>query len=291
MMPTYILTSVSTRIKTEARVIAFVTIEMLALYINQIVYWLATCNQINNILKIAILESMLGVEKPYPSSVTLPQSWMVLSEFILSSWFVRLLEAFGFRYHNIFGALHVHTTNAIWNATTNRARCKNIVANRIHKALLYALVAQVVLASATAHALKCKSFTLKELEQQSVEQQRFDTNKVGTKGISIPCATSYNNVTTRKIHNLCFMIQCTMEAQATVLTHNDDNTNTPFTFDLKPTEFGTDNCATHHICFQRDLFVAIMGPESSIGVRGVSGSSTAEGIGTVKFRLKDGDGK
>ena len=38
MMPTYILTSVSTRIKTEARVIAFVTIEMLALYINQIVY-------------------------------------------------------------------------------------------------------------------------------------------------------------------------------------------------------------------------------------------------------------
>ena len=44
-------------------------------------------------------------------------------------------------------------------------------------------------------------------------------------------------------------------------------------FDLNPkgTEFGTDNCATHHICHDKSLFVGEIRPISNIGVKGISG--------------------
>ena len=56
-----------------------------------------------------------------------------------------------------------------------------------------------------------------------------------------------------------------------------------------PTEFGTDNCATHHICSQIELFTS-MCKSTTIGVKGVAGSSLAEGIGTVQFTITDEDG-
>ena len=60
-------------------------------------------------------------------------------------------------------------------------------------------------------------------------------------------------------------------------------------FDLNPkgTEFGTDNCATHHICYDKSLFVGDIRPISNIGVKGISGCAQAEGIGTVEFTLLD----
>ena len=56
-------------------------------------------------------------------------------------------------------------------------------------------------------------------------------------------------------------------------------------------EFGTDNCATHHICAEKSLFVGDITPLASVGVRGINGVSLAEGIGTVRFDVKDDDGK
>ena len=54
------------------------------------------------------------------------------------------------------------------------------------------------------------------------------------------------------------------------------------------TEFGTDNCATHHICLLLNIFTD-MGPAPKIGVTGVVGSLMASGIGTIECVLK-GDG-
>lgn len=53
-----------------------------------------------------------------------------------------------------------------------------------------------------------------------------------------------------------------------------------YSFANEPTEFGTDNCATHHICSILGLFIN-MRTADDIGVRGVNGSSLAAGIGSI----------
>ena len=53
-----------------------------------------------------------------------------------------------------------------------------------------------------------------------------------------------------------------------------------------PTEFGTDNCATHLIFSQPELFTSMI-KSTTIGVKGVAGSSSAEGIGAIKFTIQD----
>ena len=66
--------------------------------------------------------------------------------------------------------------------------------------------------------------------------------------------------------------------------------NEPFSFIHKSTEFGTDNCATNHICHQKELFVSISQVNNNIGVRGVSGDTKAAGLGSVRFTTKDDEG-
>ena len=69
-----------------------------------------------------------------------------------------------------------------------------------------------------------------------------------------------------------------------VAMHSED-----FSLNSNSTEFGTDNCATHHICSERELFVGEIKPISNIGVKGISGSAMAEGIGTIEFVIVDDD--
>ena len=70
-------------------------------------------------------------------------------------------------------------------------------------------------------------------------------------------------------------------------TSDVDMNSEDFSLNSNSTEFGTDNCATHHICSERDLFVGEIKPISNIGVKGISGSAMAEGIGTIEFTIVD----
>ena len=72
---------------------------------------------------------------------------------------------------------------------------------------------------------------------------------------------------------------------------DDDELTVNFAASNEPTEFGLDNCATHHICTNKRLFTNIIIPKKEIGVNGVTGSLTAEGIGTVQFRMQDDNEK
>jgi len=65
--------------------------------------------------------------------------------------------------------------------------------------------------------------------------------------------------------------------------------NSTISFQSEVTEFGTDNCATHHICSLLNLFTN-MRPALSLGVIGVAGSLMASGIGTIEFMLTDNKG-
>ena len=80
-----------------------------------------------------------------------------------------------------------------------------------------------------------------------------------------------------------------------VLASDDQSTSAPRTvamlFEPTVVEFGTDNCATHHICNNLSLFISPPIEVENVGIRGVSGSVSAEGIGTIQFSLQDDDGK
>ena len=69
----------------------------------------------------------------------------------------------------------------------------------------------------------------------------------------------------------------------------DKDAETAFT--SKHTEFGTDNCATHHICSDYNLFIkSTYKLIESIGVQGIAGRALAKGIGTVVFTVTDDNG-
>ena len=54
--------------------------------------------------------------------------------------------------------------------------------------------------------------------------------------------------------------------------------------------FGTDNCATHHICSDYNLFVkSTYRLIKSVGVQGIAGKEVAKGMSTVVIIFTDDD--
>ena len=87
--------------------------------------------------------------------------------------------------------------------------------------------------------------------------------------------------------NACFMTSTFALASG----KGDDIASNTFQFMPITAEFGADNCATQHICGLKELFITMKSPETTIGVRGISGVSIAESIGTVLFTLKYDNGR
>ena len=92
---------------------------------------------------------------------------------------------------------------------------------------------------------------------------------------------------------MCLVVEATDVGEILALADNTEGEmgNQTFTFDSKPTEFGTDNCATRHICYQEELYIGEIREIGNVGVKGISGSAVAAGIGTVQFTIKDSKGE
>ena len=90
---------------------------------------------------------------------------------------------------------------------------------------------------------------------------------------------------------LCFTSTTTNDIYPLILhntkAHGSDEN---MSFNSDTTEFGTDNCATRHICSLLNLFTD-MCPAPKIGVTGVAGSLMASGNGTVQFSVTDDNGE
>ena len=72
------------------------------------------------------------------------------------------------------------------------------------------------------------------------------------------------------------------------LVHSpEDAEGANYSLSSNPSEFALDNCATHHVCAQKEKFIYIEEPTEVIGVQGVSGRSYAKGIGVISFSIKD----
>ena len=71
----------------------------------------------------------------------------------------------------------------------------------------------------------------------------------------------------------------------------DRPSTTAFNFVPTKTEFGTDNYATQHICGTRQLLRTMKEPDFPIGVKEISGTLSAKGIGSITFAIVDDAGK
>ena len=58
-----------------------------------------------------------------------------------------------------------------------------------------------------------------------------------------------------------------------------------FAFLPEKPKFGMDNCATHHVCTDINMFIGEITKITNIGIRGVGGVAAATGIGTIQFNL------
>ena len=58
-----------------------------------------------------------------------------------------------------------------------------------------------------------------------------------------------------------------------------------FAFLPEKPKFGLDNCATHHVCTDINMFVGDIINTTNVGIRGVGGISAATGIGTIQFDI------
>ena len=75
-------------------------------------------------------------------------------------------------------------------------------------------------------------------------------------------------------------------ALANLSPSEDNDSETDFT--TAHTEFGTDNCATHHICSYYIYFIkSTYRLIKSVGVQGIAGKAVAKWIGTVVFTVTD----
>ena len=99
--------------------------------------------------------------------------------------------------------------------------------------------------------------------------------------------------TMKKSHKtpLAMMLRAYDTALAMSYSVEHEQPRINFAESREPIEFGLDNCATHHICVDKPLFKTLLVPEKKIGVQGVAGSLSAEGLGTVEFTTRDDDGK
>ena len=91
---------------------------------------------------------------------------------------------------------------------------------------------------------------------------------------------------------LCLPCEALYYMNPTVLANEQESANDEdmiLDFESEGVEFGADNCATHHICADRSLFVGEVNSVSEVGVKGINGVTQAEGIGRVKFRILDDD--
>ena len=75
-----------------------------------------------------------------------------------------------------------------------------------------------------------------------------------------------------------------MKILAHEVTPNDeDSDNKIFVFLNQTTEFGTKNCATHHICNDLTMFVGRIRKVTNIGVKGVGGIFETIGLRMIFF--------
>ena len=234
----------------------------------------------------------------------LPRRHMVLNGVMLNQEFVGWLAKTGRRFSGFMHSMHKIGDNFTYltSLSTNTAsksvkRYACRTSSQFRTNFLFTILFTITTTHAIIHSiphqgkLLCKSLLRNPIvfhnPQYSIVPECIVSdvaNNILADGLIDPIKIFHDPI-------LCFTTMTDREVIGLVLnnTDNEDAIEEAFSFKNEPTEFGTDNCATHHICSELGLFID-MRPAPKIGVMGVSGSSMASGVGTIRFIITDDDG-
>ena len=229
----------------------------------------------------------------------LPSNYMIVSCYMLSNAYVGWLRKVGFRircpWHTFTHiarngvtllkqkqlARETHLSHLFCDVTDTMAitlaAILSIVRRSCLRCRIIPLIAHTRHTMAYSHDLGCITAPPWVHKQINYYKMKHNSSNHSMK------ATASPTILTTEAHSLDEIL---------ALVHSpEDIEGANYTLSSNPSEFALDNCATHHVCAQKELFTHIEEPTEAIGVQGVSGRSYAKGIGVISFRIKDDEGK
>ena len=288
MIPTFIIIGLLKRVINETTIITLSMVATLTSSTTTFMHLLASGLQALQLLAEITFDILtrpkhktIAHNRKLKSHATaIPEQFMVLSEVMLRTWFVGYLIKVGIQFklcnHTWGPAIRKHSDSML----SECVRCRSIMTHRFESMLIAMMLVQVMFTSKMIDVNK--QWTQHNYDFSSNTQLFHDKARPSMN------LTHRNNTFTPP---LCLTSIGSDSIQETILANGvNPGTDESFSFQSIPTEFGTDNCATRHICAQRELFTNIEQPSVEIGVQGISGSSSALGVGDVRFQLKDDDG-
>ena len=87
-------------------------------------------------------------------------------------------------------------------------------------------------------------------------------------------------------HPFCIITTVTSNTNGLFLAVYVDTDEEAYSFSNNPAEFSIYNCATYQICSILGMLISMRAADKT-GMQGVNGSTTASGIGTIKFTITD----
>ena len=220
---------------------------------------------------------------------------------IFTGWITKLGKQFG----GYIPSMHQIGINTIYYIQLNCSSARHIILpdkktpRLIFKKSICTMVQLLLIIMLSIQSRYAAGFTVSTTPQESPDiskchHEHWDINELD-RNTCIQWETSnqqnINHLVTNIEQALCFTTIDDDQAEPLIM-HNvatRSSKDERISFSGEPTEFGTDNCATHHICSLLSLFTD-MRPAPTIGVTGVAGSLQASGIGTIKFILTDDQG-
>ena len=233
----------------------------------------------------ATLPTKLQREYINRKDMPLPYICMVLSNVMLHMHFVGQAIKYGAQWMPFTKYLHNIGMNGMVNAQASHTKFKQIGARRI-STLLGILTASTCMLSAQALNI---STNMAFVFQHNATFRIHDADNPKPLRQGSYIDTNMRSMSSTPINHIPDNTELCMVATKLALQSKVDWEQSRNTFNFIPTntEFGTYNCATQHICGLEDLFIHMREPASPIGVKGISGVSTAKGIGSIRFTLKD----
>ena len=224
--------------------------------------------------------------------IPLPRKSLVLSCVQLNEPFVGWLEKLGYQYGKVFRVL-----NRIGLEGTNMFNKIKKYSCGVYRSRWSRMMQWLLLWLCWARLGLC--FEMSQYRKGMVEHKDYnlvDFNLDNVQGCcdgrcSVNLLKKSMDLGFHDMRSCCFTaLPPTLALSSTSNDHRDKYTNADSDFSLGTYEFGMDNCATHYICGDRNLFVSIDDLFYDVRVNGISGSYVAKGIATIRFHVMDTKG-
>ena len=224
--------------------------------------------------------------------IPLPRKLMVLSCVQLNDSFIGWLNKLGYQYGKIFKVLYRLGLEGSYMFNKMMQTSCGIYRTRSNRIMQWLFIWMSWSHLGSCLDMNCYSKGLIEDKHHNLVDFSLENVKACCDdGCSMNCLRKSIDINIDELPSCCLTaLPPNLALSSTSENYKDKFTNDDSDFSLGTYEFGMDNCATHHICGDRNLFFSMNDLPGDVHVNGISGSSVAEGIGTIRFHIMDTKG-